>query len=927
MTRPRPDPMDLFARALERPAAERTAFVAAEAAGDEALRRQVTAMLQADAGAAPLLDAAPDELAAAVSEGPPPSLVGRRLGPYTVVEMLGQGGMGIVCLAEREDVGKQAALKLVAGGLAEPERINRFLHERRLLAQLEHPRIARLLDAGVAEDGTPWFAMEYVPGLPIDRYSDGERSTVDERLRLFEQVCDAVAYAHRHLIVHRDLKPTNILVTADGEPRLLDFGIAKLLDDSGGARGPVTVSGLRLMTPQYASPEQLRGGPITTASDVYQLGALLFELLTGEEPHPSGDAQPPGPEREVPKPSLAVARRRQRSSPAAAAIAEARRTTPERLRRSLAGDLDNIVRKATRLEPDRRYATAEQLGADVRRHREGLPVQARPATLPYRIGKFVHRHRAGTGVAGLLLVAALGYGVLATRTSRRVAAQRIQAEQVADLLQEIFAGADPTETQGDTVRVGDVLDRGAERVRTGLTASPVVKARLLEVIARAYRNLGRRARSVALLTDAVGTIRRATSRQDSTRLAMLTLLGVWQAEARADPAAQATLGEALRAARRLGHGRRAELALVLRGYGYARQVAGDDAAARAAYEESLAIGRTLDDDLGQPIDQLIVNLGYLATNRGDWETAERYWRDALARREASLGPDHPLVAGTMTDVARALLERGAADSAAPLIERAIAIQRRVFSGPHPDLAAGLAMLARARDALGQSATAESLFRASLAQQRLLHGDTSLAVMIATADMAGIIQHEGRLDEAAALYDSAVSRFTAALGPRNPSTAVTMTNLAYTELLRGNLPRADSLYRRAVPVLDSAWRGTPRVSTTLVDHGEVLARSGDCPNGIPLFKRAIQLRRDALLPENIADRVRPRILLGECEGAMGHFAAAESLLVAGYREMLAAWGPDNRFTLHAANDLRRLYLKWGRPDEAARYDPEGSAKTP
>ncbi|MGH7555700.1 MAG: serine/threonine-protein kinase, partial [Longimicrobiales bacterium] len=274
--------IELFEQAMDQPTGERERFVN-DAAADADLRDRVLAMVRADVHAHRLLDATPDAIASAVLEENVARLQGLRLGPYTLLREVGRGGMGTVFLAERQDVEKQVALKLMAGGLASRERIERFLLERRVLAQLEHPNIARLLDAGVAPDGTPWLAMEYVDGQPIDVWCDARRLDVADRIILFEKVCDAVAYAHRNLVVHRDLKPSNILVTAEGEPRLVDFGIAKLLDKTDPA--DTLTHTTHPMTPEYASPEQLRGEAITTASDVYQLGVLLFELLTGRRPH------------------------------------------------------------------------------------------------------------------------------------------------------------------------------------------------------------------------------------------------------------------------------------------------------------------------------------------------------------------------------------------------------------------------------------------------------------------------------------------------------------------------------------------------------------------------------------------------------------------------------------------------------------------
>ncbi len=365
---------------------------------------------------------------------------GEKIGPYTLVGEIGEGGMGVVYRATREDVGTTVALKLVRHGrLASPEHLRRFLLERRVLGRLEHQNIARLLDAGVTDTGLPYLVMEYVDGVPIDRYCDAHSLAVEERLALFGDVCEAVHYAHRHLVVHRDLKPSNIAVTREGGVKLLDFGIAALVEDGerGGAR--ITRTGLAMLTPEYAAPEQVRGEPVTTASDVYALGLLLFELLTGERPFRSAGRSTPELLRaicdeETKPPSDIVRRLAARSGDMADAarmesIAEARRTSPARLARQLTGDLDTIVLDALRKEPERRYSSALELRDDVARHLSGRPVRARGDSIWYRSRKFVRRHRAAVAASALVVIS-LTAGVASTTVqARRADAARAEAEQ------------------------------------------------------------------------------------------------------------------------------------------------------------------------------------------------------------------------------------------------------------------------------------------------------------------------------------------------------------------------------------------------------------------------------------------------------------------------------------------------------------------
>ncbi len=454
---------EIFQAALERTPEERTAFVAQACADDKTLQPEVESLLKEQ-------DALPRTAETAVDGGLVAKLLsqaqevaGKRIGPYRVLRELGQGGMGAVYLAERADgqFHQLVALKLIRRGLEYGEVLRRFRYERQILAGLDHPNIARLLDGGATEDGTPYFALEYIEGQPLDEYCRAHKLTVPQRLELFRTVCAAVHYAHQNLVIHRDLKPSNILVTAEGVPKLLDFGIAKLLNPTQfDLTEAQTQASVRPMTPAYASPEQVRGQPITTASDVYSLGVLLYELLTGRRPYEVEglsvreieqavcDSEPERPSTALLHASHAGKRRAAvlRASLKTAALRSAADTQagafdeasaagldPERAQRQLQGDLDNIVMMALRKEPQRRYASVEQLSEDIRRHLAGLPVTARPNTFGYRAGKFIQRHRAGV-LAAALVVLSLVSGLFIALRQARIAERRFnEVRQLANV--------------------------------------------------------------------------------------------------------------------------------------------------------------------------------------------------------------------------------------------------------------------------------------------------------------------------------------------------------------------------------------------------------------------------------------------------------------------------------------------------------------
>jgi len=443
---------ELFHRALPLAAGERAAFLAREVP-DESLRRRVETLLAShDADPEFLEEGAGGRAANLLADAPDP-MIGRQAGRYRIVEEIARGGMGTVYLAERTDAfRKRFALKIVKRGMDTDEVIRRFQYERQVLASLEHPHIARIVDGGATDDGLPYLVMDYIEGQAIDDYCAARKLTVDERLRLFLAVCDAVAYAHRSLVIHRDLKPTNIVVGADGEPVLLDFGIAKVLDtrivDGSVAN---TVAGLVPMTPEYASPEQLLGQSVTTATDVYSLGVILHELLTGARLTRVDSVTPEVLERlaarEAPLPSSVVT------------TAEVRR---------LRGDLDTIVARALEHDPTRRYATVNELGADIRRHLDGRPITARPSRWTYRAGKFVRRHRLGVAIAVVLLVVVAGASTLTLDQKRRAEEQRRIAIDAASRM-VLVVGDAMTRMSGPTEARLRLLDEARtifDRVKT-----------------------------------------------------------------------------------------------------------------------------------------------------------------------------------------------------------------------------------------------------------------------------------------------------------------------------------------------------------------------------------------------------------------------------------------------------------------------------
>ncbi|MEO1365636.1 MAG: serine/threonine-protein kinase, partial [Acidobacteriota bacterium] len=658
---------ELFRRAGELRGAARSAFLDAECP-DADERREVEELLELESTA----DA---ELGAAVESGL--GLVGRalsapdRLGPYRVAGELGRGGLGTVYLADRDDAQfeMQVAIKVVRPEVRTADLEQRLRRERQILAGLEHPNIARILDGGTTDDGVVYLVMERVDGQPISHYCRDRGLSVDERLRLFHTVCGAVHHAHRSLVLHRDLKPSNILVTDDGVPKLLDFGIAKDLPGDEPAVGDVTGAGAetrpgaRLLTPEYASPEQVLGRTLTTASDVYSLGVLLFELVTGRRPYDLEGLRPSEVERVVCEVAPAPARQQARDRGVKTTWGE---------------DLDVILAKALRKEPERRYASAEQLAGDVDRYLRQLPVIARRDSVAYRATTFVRRNRFGVATAALVLAVLLA-AVVITRQQARVAereraraeanlasaqAQRERAEEVAGFLVDLFEINDPGRSRGETVTAREVLDQGAARIGWQLRERPQLRTTMMTTIGRVYRKLGLLDASEGLVEEALEIRRRDF-----------------------DEGAPEWVGG-------------------LRELGLLRWEQGDFDVALELLREALA----LEDRYRGPTPvyaETLQDIALVLSIRG--ERGQEELEKALEIRRREFGADSPEVAETLDRLAQVAYRFGELDAAEPVAREALEYRRRTFGGDHPDVAESLNNLAAIVQARGEVPDAAALF--------------------------------------------------------------------------------------------------------------------------------------------------------------------------------------------------------------------------
>jgi len=737
-----PEIAEILSKALDLSEDERPRFLAEVCADDEALRRRLERLIAADAHTDDFL-----RPVFSLHGDDPEDEAGRRIGPYRLVRPLGRGGMGTVWLAERDDghFEQRVAVKLLQGFDTE-EVLRRFRAERRILARLTHPNVAQLFDGGTAADGRPYFAMEYVEGEPIDQYCDARGLTTRERVRLFRSVCAAVEFAHRNLVVHRDLKPANVLVTGDGVVKLLDFGIAKLLRRDAPAPDPSATATLQPapMTLQYASPEQVRGEPVTTASDVYSLGVLLYEILTGHRVHRFDTLTPGDVERAVcdtvpPRPSTVVGRPRELrgATQAPESLSRLRGADPRRLRRQLSGDLDNVVMKALRKDPERRFASAEQLSEELGRYLEDRPVRSRPDTLAYRAGKFVRRHAWGVSAAAVLAVLLTGVTALTvTSQARKARLERMDAEiarerQLADgvtsFLVEFLKSADPSRTEGRTLTIREAFDAAVERLGSAPELAPEVRATLADAVGGVYRDRGLFAEARPFLEEALA-LRRA-SFGDEHPLVAESLHNLANLELRAGESERAEdrMREAIAIQRRAFPGGHRDLARGLNNLAGLLRRAGRPAEAEVPAREALAMRLSL---FGPDHPEVAYALNTLATIRkdqGDVDEAEKLYRRVIEirRKKAAVTPE---LANALNNLADLLVEAGRPREALPLHQEALRLRRRLYPDGHAQVVASLNHLALLRLSIGDREEARELFAEAEALAERLPGRPLLDVV-------------------------------------------------------------------------------------------------------------------------------------------------------------------------------------------------------
>ena len=708
----------IFDEAIELAADKRVEFVKSAANGDDEIISKVNQLIVSDESGTQLGGIVQQAASEAV-EATPVQPLPEQIGAYRIVKNLGHGGMGTVYLGERSDqqFEQQVAIKVVRLHSASSDIIERFRWERQILANLNHPNIAHLHDGGETEEGLPYLVMEYVEGLPIDQYCDEHRLSPAHRIELFLDVCHAVQHAHQNLVIHRDIKPTNILVTNQGIPKLLDFGIAKLARDDIENNPQLTVADMRVMTPENASPEQVRGKPLTTASDVYSLGILLYRLCTGVAPYELKGARPAEIESiiclsEPTRPSTVVKKIPENVDTDLSVL---RNTTPEQLSRQLKGDLDNIVLKCLRKEPDARYESAGQLAEDIERYTNQLPVLAHPPSTWYATKKFLRRRRLPVAITAVAV--AVATALTATYTHQLGVArdeaetEALKAQRISSFLVNMFASADPDATQGRNTTIGEVLDRGAEAIGQEKDIDPEIKAELFSVIGDTYLGLGDYSRSEEMLRENLRTLEENDG--DELQIARAqsdlgTILRVKHDYTEAEPLFRA----GLETQQRLLPQPSGELARALNNYAQMLTSAGRFDEAIPLLEEAIAQSSEANGVKHPETADFFNNIGVVYSNLGRLTEETQFYKKALDINRELLGNLHPDTLQGVANYGLALSKQGRYDEAMVYYEESLTGRQKVL-GPHPLTSSSLELVGGLHRKLGNFEKAEEYLTAAL----------------------------------------------------------------------------------------------------------------------------------------------------------------------------------------------------------------------
>jgi eukaryotic-like serine/threonine-protein kinase len=870
----------LFHQAADLQQAEQEPFLKTACNGDANLIDEVLALLREDAAGNSLLErdvahVAQEVLSDSNAVAPP----FERFGPYQIKKTLGAGGMGVVYLAEREDLGSLVAIKILRDAWLSPARRERFAFEQRTLAQLNHPYIARLYDADTSPDGTPFFAMEYVEGIPLTAYCAKHLCTIEERLQLFRKVCEAVVYAHQHAVIHRDLKPSNILVKEDGSVRLLDFGIAKQLEALGESVEQ-TMTGLRLMTPAYASPEQIRGEQVGIQTDVYSLGVILYELLCGQLPFDLSSRTPAQAEKlitelEPPKPSV-LARRATDQADAAYEYSS--------ISSSLWSDLDVLCLTAMHKDPRRRYASAEALLRDVDHYLKGEPLDARPDSARYRLRKFITRNRRAVtaAAASVLLIAGLvTFFTVRLAIARNTAvAQAARTQRIQKFMTNLFQGGDEAAGPADSLRVVTLLDRGVQEAQS-LNSDPAIQADLYQTLGTIYQKLGKFDQADSLLQSALSA-HKSIYGADSPEVAeSLAAIGQLRSDQARLPEAEQLTHDAL------------------------------DMDRRHLPPNSPAVAKAM------------VAYGRVLAQRGSYDRSIQVLSQAVQLNSAKGAAPADLV-NSLSALAEANYSAGHYPEAGTLYRRVLQMHRQMYGDKHPSVAEDLGNLAAIQQDLGFYTEAENYDRQALEITQAYYGKDHPKTAINLTMLGRALLFENKFDDASATLQQALAIQEKVYGPVHPAVAETLNELGSVASMRDDMDQAIVIFTRVADIYRSVYGDHHYlVAIALANIASQYMDKKEFARAEPLFRDVLRRLKESLPPDNVNAGIA-HIKLGRVLLRQNRYAEAEAETHAGFDSLSKQMDPTVSWLRSARKDLVAEYTGMNEPDQAAKFK-EAAAK--
>lgn len=860
----------LFHQAADLPPGEQQTFLQSACGTDPELMADVLAMLEEDLKSGSLLESGLAPVASdLLSEPIDPRQGFPEFGPYRVIRVLGEGGMGVVYLAERKDLLSLVAIKVLRDAWLSPSRRERFASEQRMLAQLNHPSIARLYDADALADGTPWFVMEYVEGVPLTDYCSQHHCSIAQRLQLFRAVCEAVQYAHGQALIHRDLKPSNILVKSDGSVRLLDFGIAKQLE-SLDASVNQTMTGLRLMTPAYAAPEQIRGERVGIHTDVYSLGAILFELLSGQLPFDLSNL--------TPAEAATVITEHEPGKPSSMIKLKAALSDALSLGKSAWSDLDVLCLTAMHKDRERRYRSVEALMRDVDHYLEGEPLEARPDSLPYKLGKFVRRNERAVlvtmGVFVLVLAMAVFFTLRLAKARNTALAEAARTERIQKFMMNLFEGGDEAVGPSDSLRVITLVDRGVQEAKT-LNNDPKVQSELYQNLGTIYQNLGK-------LDQADSLLRNALEERKS-------VFGADSAEA----------GETLVA------------------LGLLRDAQGQFEEAERLVRQGLEIDKRKLPPGHPALARTTTALGKVLEDRGAYNSAIRVLEEAV-RLQSKPGEPTTDLAETLTELANSHFYSGQYNESEALNNKVLAMDRQLYGERHPHVADDLINLGAIQYDEGRYPQAENFDRQALDITQSFYGSNHPATASALTILGRTLVSEGKQEEAAGMLRQALGIEEQAYGKIHPRVAGTLNELGKIAQQQGNLNEAEADFTRMAEIYRSVYAGKHYyIGIALSNLAGVYVERKDYSLAERLFREAIQVYAETLPPGHLNVGIA-RVRLGHTLVLERRYQDSETESLAGFEILMKQPSAPGRWLQTARTDLAEDYEALHQPEKANKF---------